>query len=74
MHGSKHNHQPHAAVDGEHVPHQDVAYWRRTHRDWRFWLGLFLMVVAITVFFMSVDLSLAPGSQPQQSQSGALEK
>ena len=74
MHESKHNHHPRAAVDGEHVPHQDVAYWRRAHRDWHFWLGLFLMVVAITVFFMSVDLSLVPSSQPQQSQSGALEK
>jgi hypothetical protein len=33
-------------------------------RDWRFWLGLFLMVAAINVFFMSVDLSLVPSSQP----------
>ncbi len=33
MHESKRDHQPHAAVDGEHVPHQDVAYWRRAHRD-----------------------------------------
>ena len=65
MHESTHNHHPQAAVDGEHVRHQDVAYWRRAHRDWRFWLGLFLMVVAITVFFMSVDLSLVPSSQPQ---------
>jgi hypothetical protein len=56
MHESKHNRHQQVVADGEHVPHQDVAYWRRAHRDWRFWLGLFLMVVAITVFFMSVDL------------------
>jgi hypothetical protein len=74
MHESKHNQHQQVAVDGEHVHHEDVAYWRRAHRDWRFWLGLFLMVVAITVFFMSVDLSLVPSSQPQPSQSSALEK
>lgn len=62
MHESKHHHGQKAVVDGEHVPHRDVAYWRRAHRDWRFWLGLCLMVVAITVFFMSVDLWLAPRS------------
>jgi hypothetical protein len=62
MHKGKHNRHQQVVTDGEHVPHQDVAYWRRAHRDWRFWLGLCLMVVAIMVFFMSVDLWLAPRS------------
>jgi hypothetical protein len=44
------------------------------HRDWRFRVGLFQIIVAITVYFMSYDLSLVPSSQPQLSQSCALEK
>ncbi len=71
MHESKHNLQPHEVVDGEHV-HQDIPpYWRRAHRDWRFWLGVLLMCAAITTYFMSDDLSLVPSSHPQQSQSDA---
>ncbi len=74
MHESKHNNHPDVVLDGQHV-HQEIApYWRRAHRDWRFWIGLVLMVVAITVYFMSDDLSLVPSSRPQPSQSGTVEK
>jgi len=74
MHESKHSHDQHGRQDGEHVHHDDSPYWGRAHRDWRFWVGLLLMCAAITVYFMSDDLSLAPSSQPQQSQSDAPPK
>ena len=74
MHESKHSHHAHGVPDGEHVHQEHSPYWRRAHRDWRFWVRLFLMCAAITTYFMSDDLSLVPSSQPQQSQSGALEK
>jgi hypothetical protein len=35
-------------------------YWRRMHRDWRVWVGLVLMLAAITIYILSEDLSLLP--------------
>ncbi len=69
MHESKHHLHHQVAVDGEHVHHAGGPYGKRAHRDWRLWLGLLLMCVAITIYFMSDDLSLVPSSQPQESQS-----
>jgi hypothetical protein len=74
MHESKHNQHQQVAVDGEHVHHETPPYWRRAHRDWRFWVGFLLMIAAITTYFMSDDLSLVPHGQPRQSQSDAPEK
>ncbi|MGB2622262.1 MAG: hypothetical protein WA857_16110 [Candidatus Acidiferrum sp.] len=70
----KHNHHHQVAVDGEHMHHDPRPYWKRAHHDWRFWVGMFLMVVAITVYFMSDDLSLVPSSHPQQQVSSAPKK
>jgi hypothetical protein len=35
-----------------------AAYWKRAHRDWRFWAGLVMMLAAITIFALSSDLVL----------------
>jgi hypothetical protein len=74
MHGSQHNQHPQVAVDGEHIHHRPGPYWKRAHHDWRFWIAMFLMVVAITVYFMSDDLSLVPSSQPRPPASTAATK
>lgn len=37
--------------------------WRRVHHTRLFWLGLFLMLVAITVYVMSDDLVWQPHIQ-----------
>jgi hypothetical protein len=55
---SKHNHHGHGIPDGEHIPQDPRPYWQRAHRDWRFWVGMFLFVAAITMYVMSDDLSL----------------
>jgi hypothetical protein len=58
MSPSEHKHPNHDAVDGEHIRHDSAPYWKRAHTDWRFWVGLVLMFAAITIYFMSDDLSL----------------
>jgi hypothetical protein len=73
MHDSPNSHH-HEKTDGEHVHRNTDPYWKHAHHDWRFWVGMCLMVVAITVYFMSDDLSLVPTSRPQQSQSDAIKK
>jgi len=57
MTGNRHFHEGHSGDHGEQDP---GPYWRRMHRDWRFWVCAFLMAVALTVFIMSGDLSLIP--------------
>jgi hypothetical protein len=40
--------------------HDERPYWRRAHRDWRFWIGLTLMLAAITMYVLSEDLTMIP--------------
>jgi hypothetical protein len=35
-------------------------YWRRMHHDWRVWVGLVLMLAAITIYILSEDLTFLP--------------
>ena len=57
MTGSKHNREGNSGVKDEHGP---GPYWRRMHRDWRFWLGALLMGTALAVYVMSGDLAWVP--------------
>ena len=70
MHEDKHGHGHVRSVDGQHVLAENTPYWKRAHHDWRFWVGLVLMLVAISVYFMSDDLSLIPSSQPPPQGTG----
>jgi hypothetical protein len=40
-------------------------YWKRAHRDWRVWVGVFFMLAAMTIYLFSEDLSFF-GSRPKQ--------
>ena len=35
-------------------------YWKRAHRSPIFWLGLFLMLAAITIYVLSENLAFLP--------------
>jgi hypothetical protein len=35
-------------------------YWKRVHRDWRFWVGVALMAIAIAVYITSDNLAFVP--------------
>ena len=49
----------------KHARHHEGAgpAWRRVHHTRLFWVGLFLMLVAITVYVMSDDLAWQPRIQ-----------
>jgi len=38
---------PHAMGESHHG---HIPYWKRAHHDWRFWIGLVLMLTAIAVY------------------------
>lgn len=74
MHVSEHNHHHHPVIDGEHIPRETTPYWKRAHRDWRLWVGLFFMFAAITIYVMTVDLSLVSGNRRVQPVSNTVGK
>jgi hypothetical protein len=65
MSESKNHHHPdegpHAKADPDRVP-----YWKRAHRDWRFWVAVCFLFAAIAIYVLSVDLSLVPRVQRAQ--------
>jgi hypothetical protein len=70
MSSHHHHHQQHATNGrGAHPAH--VPYWKRAHTDWRFWVGVMLMVAAMMIYVMSFDLALRPRPQLTQPISGS---
>jgi hypothetical protein len=41
-------------------------YWQRAHRDWKFWVGLVLMLAAMMIYVVTNNLALRPGRPPQR--------
>jgi hypothetical protein len=52
--GNQHNAEGNRGDRGEPDP---GPYWRRMHRDPRFWVGAAFMFVAITIYVLSGDLA-----------------
>jgi len=42
---------------------QHRPYWKRLHHSFGFWIFLFLMLVAIIYYIMTVDFAFAPHQQ-----------
>ena len=68
MTGSKHIQEGNSGDCGEPEP---GPYWKRMHRDWRFWVGALLMFGAISIYVLSGDLAWVPRSQPRLSPPAA---
>jgi len=47
-------------------------YWMRAHRNRWFWVGLVLMLTALTIYIVSDDLAFLPGGQPRHSMPVAV--
>jgi len=74
MNEMKHDHHGREIVDGEHIPEEKHPYWRRAHRDWRFWVVMLMFVAAITLYVMTDDLALVRRGHPQPTSSSAVSK
>jgi ABC-type Zn2+ transport system substrate-binding protein/surface adhesin len=72
MEKNRHSHHRHKEVDRDSIDHGHLPYWKRAHHDWRFWVGLSLMLAAMIIYVMSDDLSLIPHRAPQPQQSGSV--
>jgi len=56
-----------------HHDHQEPKgpWWKHIHRDWRFWTGLIMMILALVAYVLSVDESLRPGGGVKAPVSAA---
>jgi hypothetical protein len=54
--------------------HGDRPYWKRAHRDWRFWVGAFFVFAAMVVFVLRYSLVLLPRGQSYQPPAGVVTK
>jgi hypothetical protein len=61
---------PHPLGESHHGYGQ-TPYWRRAHHDWRFWLGLVVMLVAIGIYVGTNDLSMVPSGPQKQMPAGS---
>ena len=48
----------------DRVHQSSGPYWKRAHRSWWFWIGVVLMLTAITIYVLSDDLAFLPRFQP----------
>jgi hypothetical protein len=70
MTGNRHNQY---GGDHENGEASLGPYWKRMHRDWRFWVGAFFMFAALAIYVMTGDLAWVPHlyrSQPVPTVSG----
>jgi hypothetical protein len=49
-------------------------YWKRAHRDWRVWIGLFFCLAAIIIYVLSEDLSFMPSGRPRHAQADTVRR
>jgi hypothetical protein len=60
---TNHNPDDHPENGGNH--HDARPYWKRAHRSVSFWVAVFLMLAAMTIYVLSNDLGGWRG-QPRQ--------
>ncbi|MGA7316134.1 MAG: hypothetical protein WBX22_19435 [Silvibacterium sp.] len=62
---SESTHTHHQEGPHENDAHHDHRpYWKRAHRDWRFWIAVFFIAVALFIYVTTVDLSMVPRTHP----------
>jgi hypothetical protein len=66
----KHIHHHQTGPEPSRSQQGEIPYWKRAHRDWRFWVGVVCIFAAIFVYVMTVDLSMVPRRLPPQPTTG----
>ena len=56
---------PHGNPNSDSARGGHRPYWKRAHLEGRLWIGVLVMLVAMTIFVMSDGFSLWPRWHPQ---------
>jgi len=59
LHKPEHNLHSEKNFNKHHGP-----YYKNMHKDWRVWVGVVLIMVALTIYIMSVDFTIQPALPP----------
>ena len=66
---SEHKEHPHKNHHHDHkdhgTAHDRASNKKMIHHDWRFWIALVLMLLAIVAYVLSLDESVRPGGGEQ---------
>jgi len=60
MHEPEHTHPQPEEPAHEKNYHPPKPYWRRAHRDFKFWIAVAFIFAAIWIYIISFDLVLVP--------------
>jgi len=75
MNEPKDSHHRNGGSDSYGVHHGfHRPYWKHAHYDWRLWVAVSLMLVAVFTYVMSDDLAWRPHSAQQPPLPGAVVK
>jgi hypothetical protein len=74
MKAPAYNLNPRGKPEREGVPHGADPYWKRAHRDWRFWIGFTCMLAAIGMYVMSDNLAMIPRFHRPPPLAGGVRK
>jgi hypothetical protein len=47
------------------------SYWRGAHKDWRLWIVVGLMLLAMATYVMTMDEAVQPGKKVQETVPAA---
>jgi hypothetical protein len=61
-----HNDHPNRSAGSKHQDHGKPGK-KGIHKDWRAWMAIALMLVAMVVYVLSFDESLQPEGDPEQT-------
>jgi hypothetical protein len=62
----KQTHHSQEVPDNDTVQKSNRPYWKRAHKDWRFWIALLLMIAAMIIYVVSEDFAWLPRNRLQQ--------
>jgi hypothetical protein len=69
----KQTHHSQEVPDSGIVQQSNRPYWKRAHKDWRFWIALLLMIAAMIIYVVSEDFAWLPRNRLQQSRQTPAE-
>ena len=56
------HHPEHNLHSGKNFNKHHGPYWKRMHHDWRFWVGVVFIMVALTIYTVTVDFTIQPAT------------
>jgi hypothetical protein len=69
----KQTHHAEEVSESGTVQQSNRPYWKRAHKDWRFWIALLLMIAAMIIYVVSEDFAWLPRNRLQQPRQTPAE-